>query len=281
MEAQTETPTTTTETPKTEVTPVEPTAQSNVTTEAETKEAPATEEKEDKLSTRFAALTRKERIIREKEAAIKEQMKAVEEAKTEAQRIIEKKKLAKMNPMEWLQEAGLTYDEITQFILNDKKPSPDSKFDVIRQENEALRKELQEWKQQQELQKQTQIIQSFKSQINDFVQSSDKHELIKTLGETETVYNVIDQHAAETGRLMNIDEACDIVEAYLEEQEQARLQKLMNTKKFQTKKPEANKPEPSKEAKTLSNTTDSPPRLEEVMDPEKRKKLAAQLIKFD
>src|SRR4051812_20153206 len=78
------------------------------------------EPKEDdiKFGKRFAAITAKERAIKQREAKLKSESQAVREYQ-------EAKKQAKLNPIAYLSTLGLDYRQLTDHVLNDQKPTPE------------------------------------------------------------------------------------------------------------------------------------------------------------
>ncbi len=230
----------------------------------------------DEFSSKFAALSRREKQIRERESQLDQKLAMLEEklAKFEApkQEPQEPKKpeipielRLKKDPLNTLAELGLSYDKLTQLVLNDGKLSPDMQMELMRQEIdqkysseiENLRKELLERDKKSEEEKYNEVVSNFKHDLTNFVNNTDKYELIRANDAVDVVYDVIEQHYHDTRRVMSKEEAADQVEAYLEE-EVEKLLKLNKLKsKFGQQKPVNPAPQESKaapKAPTLSNT---------------------------
>ncbi len=84
-------------------------------------------EKDPKLASRFAALTKKEREIIQREKAFKEQQAKLQAYEKALQQ-------AKQNPLEYLQAAGLTLEEALSQIINEgKEPTEQDRLSSIEQ----------------------------------------------------------------------------------------------------------------------------------------------------
>lgn len=110
--------------------------------------------KAEQIARAFAALTRKER-------AIVEAQRKVAAEKAEAQAALERVKAfeaareaARANPIEYLQQAGLSYDDLTQYIVQGNQITPEQK---VAQEIESARKAALKAQQDLEAYKQAQI----------------------------------------------------------------------------------------------------------------------------
>lgn len=273
-------------------------------------EAAPSQPKEDRFSAKFAAIAREEkkmRLEREKFKAEREaERAALAKEKEEVARHRELKSKLKSDrglALKYLEEGGLTYDDLTQLILNDNKPTPEMMAKQVREEMEAFKREQEEAKRRAEEEAQKKqaeqlqsVLDNFKNEITTFVdQNAETYELTKTHPEgVELIFNVIDQHHAQTGRILSTEEAAKYVEAYLEEE----AEKLYRgTKKLQAKiggapapktDPEvAPKATPAQAAatqtpKTLTNTqqaTVAAP-VERELSPDESKALAAKMLRW-
>lgn len=220
--------------PATPATPSAPEAGGEAAPSAEAKpEAPAKQEID--FGTRFAALTKKERAVIERERAIKAQEREIAEWK-------KSKEAAKLDPVAFLESHGLSYDQVTQFILNDRKLTEGQRLAML---EERLKKEDEERAKaakNAERAEVTQTITQHKAQIADFIaQGGDDFEVTRSYGEdgADLVFQVIEERYnatfdAETGvgEIIPIEVAARQVEDYLENLARERVLKL---KKFQPK----------------------------------------------
>lgn len=264
-------------TPVAEVTPVT-TESIPVAPEAPKVEVP---KEEDSLTSRFAAIAKREKLMREREQTWKKELEALKAEKSQFESLMGLKSKAKLDPMSWLKAAELSYDDVTKHILNDSKPTAESEVDFLKRKIEALENKEKEREKLTQKEKEEAAVQKFIGDIHKFVESNDKFELIKAYDYQNVVYNVIDQHYGETGELMDMNEACETVEKHLEDSVREEQKKYASLKKFSTKLAETPKTEPKPAPpKTLTNTTETSPRIDVELSPSQRLKEAAKLINF-
>ena len=257
-----------------------------------TEEMPETEPEKapDPMASKFAALSRKERVLRQREKDLEARMKELESQTGEATSKYEDlKSKMQANPVETLAEHfGLTYEDLTKIVLNDNEPTPDLKLreseTKLMSKLEALEQKLLEKEKQEEESRHEQQISAFKNEITSFVdQNESEYEFIKANGAADEVYNVIAQQYAETGRVIEIKEAADAVEQYFEEEAKKLLALNKIKSRFEPKKPQ--KPEVEKvEQPTLSNEMSQTPTSygsNSLVDREKSLAEAAKLIRWE
>lgn len=237
---------------------------------AESKEEnkpPEATKEPDQFASKFAALTRKERAIKQREAELDARL-----AKMEAEAAERNKKYEgydqlgqriKNEPLKVLEENGITLEQLSEILLNDGKLTPEQQIARLKEEMtggfkselEQLKAQLAEKEAAAEEQKYASIIEGFKEEISDFVtETPETYELINANESVDLVYEVIEEHHKETGRVLSIKEAADQVEAYLEEE----IKKYASLNKV--KSLVGSKLEPKKEVQsspTLSNTQTS------------------------
>jgi hypothetical protein len=251
-------------------------------------EAPATEapppvapQEDPKLSSKFAALARRERMLQKREAEAK---RMYEDPDYKAWKTAKEGKY----PLEAMKAAGYSYDEITQFVLNDGQMPPKTTDDAVKELQERL--DAKE-KAEQEAAKKAQdeynekVYAQHKLDIRQHVDASgDTYELIRAQGEYDTVFDVIYEYFEANGEVLSIDAAAEHVEKYLEE----KGRKYLGTKKLGTQPAPQDSPAPAKTAgqfpATLTNaqTTNSPaPSKDEnaLLSDEESKRRAAEKLK--
>tara|TARA_R110000868_G_scaffold119214_1_gene315861 strand:+ start:2308 stop:3153 length:846 start_codon:yes stop_codon:yes gene_type:complete len=242
--------------------------------------------KDDKFASKFAALARKEKAIQQREEELKKMRGSVDQEKTEYQKLTDLKKKARENPTAWLEEAGLTYDELTQYLLNDKKPTAESKLTRLEREIEELRKVNEERQKEIETKQFESQLTAFKNEIKDFITKNDKYELTRAFDASEIVYNVIDQHYAEHKKILSTEEAADLVEDYLLKEAEETDKKLQSLKKLKKTVSPETPPQDLKATdkpaiKTLTNElTQASSREDRFLTNDERLKEAAKLINF-
>ena len=268
---------------------------------AEVNEEPKNEE-DSKWDSKFAALSRKEKEIRERERDVESKIAQFEArmAELEAKNapVVEPEPEVapleyrlKKDPIKTLEEIGLPYETLTKLVLNDGQMPAEMQMKLMREELEndykskfdELNNKLIEKEKAEEEAKYNQVINSFKTEINDYVNESEKYELIQANSAHDLVYDVIEQYYQENGRILDTVEAADQVEQYLEEELQKVLQK---TKKLGNWNPEAVKPAANtstRQSPTLSNSLSAQgaPKTESPLTTEQSLARAASLIKWE
>lgn len=217
--------------------------------------------KEDPMGKRFAALSRKERELlteRQAIAAEKAALAADKEShgadKTKMQRLVTAVAGAKENPMALLQEAGITYDQLTKYILNDGKASPEDRIAELDKKIEDERLERIRNEEARELAKQQADEAYITKMIDDYRIETDAHiasdpvayELILAYDAQNEVFSLIRDHFATTGKVLTPEQAAKQVETDLEK----TIDELIKLGKVQAKlkppEPEPKKTEPPK-----------------------------------
>ena len=200
------------------------------------------------FSKQFNALTKREKMLVEREAQIKEESQSLKQYRDDLA-VLEK------NPIEFLGKHGFEPKQIADFLLGggNKKGEGEggeggesSKVEQLMKrldDMESQRKEeLENAKKSKKQQQEEATINNFKENIKKTVgENAEKYEILESMGQHDLVYEVIEQHHKETGEILDIDKAAESVENYLESQ----LEKIAGTSKFKTKfsSIESNEPE--------------------------------------
>ena len=232
---------------------------------AKPKEDPQSQES---FSKRFSALNRERKEIDKTKDMVKREKAALEAEK--AQIAKEKAELAEYNarktaikekkdPIAALQEFGYTYEEASQFVLNDNRPTPELLIKETNEKIAALEAKLAEKdkealvSQQQLLEKQSieqnhQAIDTIKNHLS----GNPDFESLVELEMHEDIFTKINNHYNETGEVLQIDE---VAKEFLEGVK-ARMEAITKTNFY--KKNYAQATAPSKvPPKTLSNSLTS------------------------
>lgn len=212
-------------------------------TEQPAVEAPKVEaaetEKKETLSSQFAALAKKEKRIITKQQELEAKNKELEDKLKKYEEFENKKKAARVNPLEYLQEAGLTYDELTQYILNgpkalekDKATEIEERLNSFIAQTEAEKKSQAEREAQLAKEQEERVIAQFKDSVKNHIKDKkDSYELINLYDATELVISTIEAHFEKTQQILDTDSACELVEKHLEDE----IKKLANSNKFKDK----------------------------------------------
>lgn len=230
----------------------------------------------DKLSSKFEILQKRDQEVLSKLNALKSK-----EAEIEAKlaRITEFES-AKGNSKKALELLGLTYDELTQSLLQDGSIPPeaqirklDQKLEEFKTEQQKREEEMKAAQEKAAKDREDKVITDFKGEIGQYLEdNSSRYELIKFEEQQDLVFSVIDEHYNRTidpetgiGKVMTIKEAADKVELFLEQKyEKSRQLNKVKTLwgavpqaliKKATEKPEALQQKP----KTLTNNITASP----------------------
>ena len=249
----------------------------------------------DDFSRKFAALSRREKEIRAKEVEYDQRIAELE-ARFQPKKEVEKEPelpfeyRLKQNPLKALEDMGLSYDKLTELALNDGKLTPDMQMRLMREELEndykSKYKELEdriiEKEKNDEQRRYDEIETGFKNEIEAFVSSKpEQFELIQANEAKEVVYEVIEEHYNETGKILDIEEAANAVESYLEEEAEKLLKLGKLRSKFNTGDIEQ---EPQRQSQvTLSNahSAQANERVAKKLSDEESKREMARMLQWD
>lgn len=247
---------------------------------------------EQQFAAKFAALSRKEKQIRDRERALQQQMSAMEqrmkeleEGRNEVSKYKELPNRLKKEPLKVLEESGLTFEQLAEMVLNDGKPTPDMHLQEVLTPVQQKIKELEEKLAAKETAEQESRLeaqlQQFMGQLTDFVNNTEDYDLIRANDAVDLVYDVIEQHHSETGEILSNKEAADAVENYLLE-EAKKLVDRDKVKKLLGGGSSAKETAPRKAQPTLSNdqVAQSSQPVKPHMSDEESKAAAARLIRW-
>lgn len=166
----------------------------------------------------FSALAKKEKAIRQKEQALK----ALEERVAKVDALRQK---AKENPLEVLQEYGLTYEQLTDFILSGNAPkeaTPDDRVKALEERLERDAKEREETAKAAKVDDEKRRIMFWKETVlvPGLKANADRWECIHARGDAayELVIDVMAAYTNKHGVPPAADVAADQVEKDLEEE---------------------------------------------------------------
>lgn len=210
-------------------------------------EKPVEEKPAPPKADRFAMLARKEQDLLRRQQAVRHQQSVLAQQAEEIRAFQEAKRQAALNPLDALKQLGLTYEQITEFVLNDNKPTPNAEVQSVRQELEEFKrqardeqKRILEEQRALQAQEQQQIIESFREEVNEYVgQHADTYELTNLYGGANLVSEVIEEHFKQSGKLLTIPEAAKLVEEHYED----LARKAVATKKFAVTQQKAASPQ--------------------------------------
>lgn len=270
-------------------------------TAAAPESAPQPRSEDGKFASKFAALTRKDKELRDRERLFASKLSEYEEKdkkysawEQEKARIeAEKDSWKKKNPFELLKDAGYTFEQLVEMQLNEQNPTPDMKLSRMQQELEEKTnsriaeleaklkaKEDAEAKAREEHEQQQyeQVVQQFKTEIGDFVESNkETYELVHMHSAQDLVFQVIEEHHKSTSRVLDLETAVKAVEEHLEEE----AKKIFEAKKFKQASTPQSQTAPQT-APTLSNalSQQAPQRTEKKLSRDESRAFAASMIRM-
>ncbi len=183
------------------------------------------------LSPQFAALQRQRRALQVKEREIQAREKALSEAAAQPKgpTAEEIRARLKQEPLSVLQEAGVTYDQLTEAILADKSGLNPELF-KLREEIKALKEGFDKNLSDRDAQAETAALAEMQREASRLAQSDPNFELVQATGSVPEVVDLIKRTWKETGEVMDVREAMQLVEDFrvTETLERAKTKKLQS-----------------------------------------------------
>lgn len=204
-------------------------AENDKTAKIDHSEATQRDEATKPLSPQFAALARQRRALQAKERELAEKEKALQTSQTQTQSGISLESI-KADPLSVLQQAGVSYDDLTQAIMNGA-PAPNLEIQSLKDQIQSLEKVLEDKFSARDSETEQQVLRQIKRDAEVIAAGSDQYELVKTTNSTPEVVELIHRNFKENGELMDVEEALKLVEEDLEEQ----VLKVAKAKKIQSK----------------------------------------------
>ncbi len=280
-------------------------AENEKTLDGNNLQEPETQEEEsaetDQFSSKFAALSRKEKSLRDKEKQFEQRMQEFEEKMAQFQAPAQPEIPAepehvpadiRRNPIKALEEAGYTYEDLTNMILSDGKLTPERQMELLKEElqndykakYEEINNKLIE-KEEKEVQRNyDETLNNFKSEINEFVNSSEDFDYIQANEAQDLVFDVIDEYYQENNEILDIQTAAMQVEQYLEEESMKLFEKSKKLKSKFSSNTQKPAPAPSRQSPTLSNShaaTSKAPQQQRMLSREESIAELAKQLKWE
>jgi len=225
---------------------------------AEQEAAPPVSAEDPRLAARFVQLTKREK-------AIQEQQKAFKEKEQQWMQYEQAKAKAKENPLEFLTQHGLSYDELTNFILSGGPKPSDPKLTALEQKLAEIEQQTLKEKEAQQL-AQTQAEEAYinkvrQDYINEAYQvaisSPDQYELVIQENAYSVVLDVAEQIFLRDGVVPESKEVLQLVEDYLfdEAKKYTKVKKFNNLYQSVSEPEPKNTPQPQVQAKRVAPPT--------------------------
>lgn len=246
-----------------------PDSESSDSTDETQEAAPAEETKpvEEPLSAQHLALIRREKALRAqaqkqeqafaaREQALKQQEAALAQNKPDLTKYVPKDQI-KQNALQVLADAGVSYEELTQQILNQGAVDPrqEARASALEAKIAALEQAAEEAKKSQATAQDEQYktaIRQIESDVKKMVFTGEEFEMIKVTNSVKDVVELIEATWKEKGEILTNEEAAQQVEDYLLEE----ASKLASTNKMKKRlAPAASKQVPVSLVQTPGATT--------------------------
>lgn len=197
-------------------------------------------------SERFARLARGEKALRAKQLQLEASYKAKEDAlkareqaletqpKFDQTQYISKDRLLKA-PLEVMAETGLSYEQLTEQLINQtpRDPRMDHELNQLKAEIKALkdaREDSQKAAQESQTQQYQAALSQIRSDVKALVNADDTFEAVKATNSYNDVVELIEKVYQKESRLMTVEEATQQVEDFLIE-EALKLTKIKKVEK--------------------------------------------------
>lgn len=191
--------------------------------------APVEEKKPDQFSKGFAAMAKKDKELRARNAQIRQKEIQIQEKEAQFARF---EQLKAQNPAEAIKTLGISYEDVTNSLLNGGTPSTEVEIKNIKQQmaeyiqkQEAEKQALVQKQQQAQVAQTQQVLSTFKTEVAEFVKANpEAYKLTNVEGEeaykliADTVENVF----YATKKIISKEEAAKTVEEYLKKDAEAK-----------------------------------------------------------
>lgn len=229
-----------------------------------------------KIKAKEAAIAERERIAAEKEARVEQFHKEVN------------KETFLKNPTKILSKYGITFQDLAEAMINEGEPEAPktdaqialerlAKLEKDREDERLEREKLAEENKQAYIDR---VFTDYKNRIVEHVDANEeKYELVKLQQKHDLVFEIQEQYHLKHGKILDLDQACEIAEKYLVK----TFEPVLKAKKFQRVEAPPTKGEAT--AKTLSSTlaaaTSSNSATSRPLTREERLKAAAEKLQFN
>lgn len=184
---------------------------------------------EDQISSKFAALARKEKAIRQQQvtmAAREQEFKQLQDEITKAKAYRER---LKSNPLDVLNEEGVTYDDLVRRAVNPANQEMVSLQSQVRALEESIKRQQEESQKSYQTQRE-QAEKQISMDVKSLISLDPAYETVRDMGAEEAVTQLITATYDQDGVLLTTEEAAKQVEAYLIE-EATRIANVPSIKK--------------------------------------------------
>tara|TARA_R100001244_G_C5163691_1_gene131211 strand:- start:886 stop:1878 length:993 start_codon:yes stop_codon:yes gene_type:complete len=258
------------------------------TDEAEVKTEETAEELETRL-TEFRAKAKEEKLRLNT-------TNELDEYRTKVSTFEKMERLKRDNPLEFIKESGLKFEDLAQQQLNiGEKPTAEHHLSLQEQRLNLLEQQNKDLVQRLDLKEQETQQNHFIGQIRDFVDNNSNYELIKHTDSYESVLREAEDFYKDTGQQLDVNDACKLVTKNLRGVAKKFYSSEALANEFGYEKRQTDdSPQPAKgngkviaaAPKTLTNSMTAQPSVEkdtDILNMDKRERIArsARLLQFN
>jgi hypothetical protein len=165
----------------------------------------------------------------------------------------------KQQPLSVLQEAGVTYEQLTEAILSQQAENPEIR--ALKDEIKALREGVETKLQERDTQSEQQVLAEMRKEAIALATQGDEFEAIRKTNGIKHVMSLIERTYRETGEVLDVSEAMRLVEDRIVQDGQAYLGSIEKIKSALAPKPvPPPQPRPG-QMRTLTNRDTATPPL--------------------
>lgn len=187
--------------------------------------------KEGLSSPRLLAIAQKERANLQRRMELKRYDAQLRQREAQVHQYEQLKSQAKLNPLKTIEALGINYTDLTNFVLNNGKPTPELEIGAVKSELEQMKQaQIQREQQARSQAKQRaeqevkEVIDDYRQSVNTFVTSNpNDYKLINKFDAQDMIVSTTHEYFERTKRagnpkILSNKEAADLVEQYLRDQ---------------------------------------------------------------
>jgi hypothetical protein len=165
------------------------------------------------LSPSFAALAKQRRQLQVREQQLKTREEALKAQPAQAGAIDQAR--LKSEPLAVLMEAGVTYEQLTEAIMAQQNGVSPEQYRALQAKVDALESGFDKRLQDRDAQQEQQTLAGMRREATQLVAEGDEYELIRENRAVPQVMRLIERLYKETGDVLDVSEACGLIEAEL------------------------------------------------------------------
>lgn len=178
---------------------------------ADTNEQAPVAEETKPLSPQFAALAKQRRALQQERANF-DREKAEHAAQTTQNVGVDLARL-KEDPLGVLQEAGVTYDQLTEAILNGQSHPATAQIKALEAKISALESGIDTKLTERDSQAEQQVVAEMKREAASLVSTDDQYRYTRAMGKSDEASRLVHENWKKTGEVWDVSYALELIEA--------------------------------------------------------------------